>query len=58
MYRYRRHLAFDNPRSSRPILLPTTSHVRVDTMIDHLEAGGYTAAEFFRILREVRKRSR
>ena len=53
-----RHLFFRNPRRTRTVLLPEGGTIRVDTLLDNLEAGGFTADEFFRVLAEVRERRR
>jgi hypothetical protein len=36
--------------------LPNSPRIRVDTLIDNLEFGGFTAGEFFKVLAEIRKR--
>jgi hypothetical protein len=53
--RFARHLSFRCPHRSTRVLLPDGEEIRVDTLIDNLEYGGFTAAEFFRVLAEVRR---
>jgi len=40
------------------VILPDGAEIRVGTLLDNLEAGGITAAEFFEALRKIRERRR
>jgi hypothetical protein len=52
------HSFFQNPIRARLVILPDGETVRTDTILDNLEAGGFTADEFFKVLAEVRERRR
>jgi len=57
----RRHLGhrfFQNPIRARLVILPDGETIRVDTLLDNLEAGGFTASEFFKVLAEIRQSRR
>jgi hypothetical protein len=48
-------LWFRSPRNSRPVGLPDKSLIPSDSIIWHLEGGGFTAEEFYAARRAIRE---
>ena len=46
---------FKSDRSHRRATLPELPLIRTDTLIENLEAAGYTATEFYEALKAVRR---